>query len=94
MVVVSKFKTIYLDPPWEFRDKLDKTRKKPYSTLSIKELWTLPISSLCEDMAHIYLWVPSALLKEGIELMEWWGFYYKCHIVWLKRTKHDGLGEN
>ena len=85
--VTMKFKTIYADPPWCFRDKLDKTRRKPYPELTLAELKNLPVKDLAADNAHLYLWVTHSHLREGLELMEVWGFTYKTVIVWDKKTK-------
>ncbi len=40
--------------------------------------------------AHLYLWVPNALLAEGLAVMEAWGFTYKTNIVWHKVRKDGG----
>ena len=36
------------------------------------------------------LWVPNALLAEGLETMKKWGFTYKTNIVWYKIRKDGG----
>jgi len=93
---MKKYKTILADPPWSFKDKLDKTRSLPYDTLTIQDLVDLPIKMIMEKEAHLYLWVASAFLKEAFLIIESWGFDYKLHIPWLKRTKfgkiHFGMG--
>ncbi len=40
--------------------------------------------------AHLYLWVPNALLLEGIEVLQAWGFRYVSNIIWAKRRKDGG----
>jgi len=91
-----KYKTLYADPPWHFDDELDKTRKKPYPTMTLSELKKLPINRIIEDEAHIYLWSTSAHVHEAIHLIEAWGFEYKLIIPWIKLTKkgklHFGMG--
>ena len=42
------------------------------------------------DPAHLYLWVPNALLPDGLAVMEAWGFDYKTNIVWHKIRKDGG----
>jgi hypothetical protein len=37
-----------------------------------------------------YLWVPNALLPEGLAVMEAWGFKYKSNIIWYKICKDGG----
>jgi len=85
------YRTIYADPPWCFRDKLDPTRRKPYPEMTTEEIKKLPIKKLVADKAHLYLWCVHTHLKEGLEVMESWGFQYKTLIVWRKLTKHGKL---
>jgi N6-adenosine-specific RNA methylase IME4 len=42
------------------------------------------------ETAHLYLWVPNALLPDGLAVMEAWGFTYKTNIVWHKIRKDGG----
>ena len=47
--------------------------------------------------AHLYLWVPNALLADGLEVMAAWGFTYKANLVWHKvladgRSDRRGVG--
>jgi N6-adenosine-specific RNA methylase IME4 len=44
---------------------------------------------LAAPTAHLYLWVPNALVAEGLEVMRDWGFVYKTNLVWLK-VRRDG----
>ena len=50
----------------------------------------LPVERLANDTAHLYLWIPNALLPEGLRVMEAWGFQYKSNIVWHKIRKDGG----
>ncbi len=52
--------------------------------MNLKEIWEMPVEEVSADPAHLYLWVPNALLKEGLQVMEAWGFTYKSNIVWHK----------
>jgi len=36
------------------------------------------------------LWIPKALLSEGLEVMKAWGFTYKTNIIWYKIRKDGG----
>ena len=54
------------------------------------ELKALPVSKLAAPTSHLYLWVPNALLPEGLEVMKAWGFSYKSNIVWHKIRKDGG----
>jgi N6-adenosine-specific RNA methylase IME4 len=61
-----------------------------YSTLSVEQICGLPVRSITADSAHLYLWVPNALLPEGLKVLESWGFRYVSNIVWAKRRKDGG----
>lgn len=90
-----KFSTVLADPPWQFLNRTGKVapehkRLNRYPTLPLKEICDLPIASAVNDPSHLYLWVPNALLPEGLEVMEAWGFKYKANIVWHKIRKDGG----
>ena len=50
----------------------------------------LPVGQLAAETAHLYLWVPNALLPEGLAVMSAWGFKYKSNLVWHKIRKDGG----
>ena len=58
--------------------------------MSVDEIAKLPIPNLAADAAHLYLWVPNALLADGLRVMESWGFTYKTNLVWYKIRKDGG----
>ena len=96
----KKYKTIYADPPWQFQNRTGKVapehkRLNRYGTMTLQEIMQLPVADLSDDQAHLYLWVPNALLPDGLEVMKAWGFTYKSNLVWEKIRKDgfpDGRG--
>jgi N6-adenosine-specific RNA methylase IME4 len=89
------FNTILADPPWRFRNRTGKIapehhRLRRYATLSLEELCNLPVNRIAHDKSHLYLWVPNALLPQGLAVMEAWGFRYKGNLVWHKIRKDGG----
>jgi N6-adenosine-specific RNA methylase IME4 len=50
----------------------------------------MPVAEITAETAHLYLWVPNALLPWGLEVMAAWGFAYKTNIVWHKVRKDGG----
>ncbi|MCP4329784.1 MAG: S-adenosylmethionine-binding protein [Alphaproteobacteria bacterium] len=91
----QKFGTILADPPWQFQNRTGKIapehrRLSRYPTLTLEDICALPVSGLAAEMAHLYLWVPNALLPEGLRVMTAWGFQYKSNIVWHKIRKDGG----
>lgn len=94
-VKARKFKTVLADPPWQFQNRTGKVapehrRLNRYGTMSLDDIKALPVAAAVADTAHLYLWVPNALLPEGIEVMRAWGFAYKSNIVWHKLRKDGG----
>ena len=65
-------------------------RLNRYVTMTLNEIKSLPVSNAAEDVAHLYMWVPNALLPDGLEAMKAWGFNYKSNIVWHKLRKDGG----
>lgn len=96
----KKYKTIYADPPWQFTNRTGKVapehkRLTRYSTMKLEDIKALPVADAADDKCHLYLWVPNALLPEGLEVMKAWGFEYKTNLIWEKVRKDgypDGRG--
>jgi N6-adenosine-specific RNA methylase IME4 len=89
------FRTILADPPWQFMNRTGKVapehrRLSRYATMTLPEIADLPVEEIAESTAHLYLWVPNALLPEGLHVMKAWGFTYKANIVWHKIRKDGG----
>jgi N6-adenosine-specific RNA methylase IME4 len=61
-----------------------------YETMTFEAIQALPVGDVCAEKGHLYLWVPNALLAEGIHVMEAWGFTYKTNLVWFKTRKDGG----
>lgn len=89
------YSTILADPPWQFQNRTGKVapehrRLLRYPTMNLKEILELPVARFAAAQSHLYLWVPNALLADGLRVMEAWGFTYKTNIVWYKIRKDGG----
>jgi N6-adenosine-specific RNA methylase IME4 len=87
--------TVLADPPWRFINRTGKVapehrRLDRYDTMTSKEISALPVADVVADRSHLYLWVPNALLPEGLQVMDSWGFRYVSNLVWAKRRKDGG----
>lgn len=87
--------TVLADPPWRFQNRTGKVapehkRLSRYDTMTLEDICDLPVSEQTTEKAHLYLWVPNALINDGLRVMEAWGFTYKANIVWAKRRKDGG----
>lgn len=92
---LQRFHTVLADPPWRFQNKTGKVapehkRLSRYGTMTLDDIKALPVSQITVEPAHLYLWVPNALLPEGLQVMAAWGFLYKSNIVWHKIRKDGG----
>jgi N6-adenosine-specific RNA methylase IME4 len=90
-----RFGTILADPPWQFQNRTGKIapehkRLSRYGTMTLADIQNLPVAQAADATAHLYLWVPNALLPEGLAVMRAWGFQYKSNIVWRKIRKDGG----
>jgi N6-adenosine-specific RNA methylase IME4 len=90
-----KFGTILADPPWQFQNRTGKVapehrRLSRYGTMLLDEIKGLPVATAAAPVAHLYLWVPNALLPEGVAVMQAWGFQYKSNLIWHKIRKDGG----
>ena len=85
-----KFKTIYGDPPWSKHQKGKLGAIQHYDLMTLEQIKQMPIGHLAADDALLFLWVTPGLMKEGIEVIESWGFRYVDEMVWDKY--YLGLG--
>lgn len=91
----KKFGTILADPPWQFQNRTGKVapehkRLNRYGTMTLEDIKQIPVADAAAETAHLYLWVPNALLPEGLAVMTAWGFTYKTNLVWHKIRKDGG----
>jgi len=91
----QRFATVLADPPWQFINRTGKVapehrRLSRYGTMRVAEISSLPVAECVLEKAHLYMWVPNALLPEGLHVMQEWGFKYKSNIIWHKIRKDGG----
>ena len=91
----KKYATILADPPWQFNNRTGKMapehkRLNRYPTMKLEDICNMPVEQITEETAHLYLWVPNALLPEGLQVLASWGFKYKSNLIWYKIRKDGG----
>lgn len=93
----KKYQVIYADPPWSYNDKRNKHPRmcggalSHYETMPLAEIKALPLASIVAESAVLFLWVTFPLLKEGLEVLDSWGFKYKTlGFSWVKTNKKNG----
>jgi N6-adenosine-specific RNA methylase IME4 len=87
--------TILADPPWQFDNRTGKVapehrRLRRYPTMGLEDICSLPVQAHAAERCHLYLWVPNALIPEGLAVLEAWGFTYKTTLTWFKIRKDGG----
>lgn len=90
--VEGKFRTIVVDPPWDYESlSLVGLTSPSYAVMSLEEIEALDILKWAEDECHLYLWTGNNyFLSSAGKLMGKWGFEYKTALTWIK--PHFGLG--
>lgn len=80
------FDVIYADPPWQYENNRSLRGKADihYATLPTNEICLLPIQDKIAEDAVLFLWVTNPFIKDGIRVVEEWGFKYKTCMVWVK----------
>jgi N6-adenosine-specific RNA methylase IME4 len=93
-----KFNVLVMDCPWQYTNQrtgntLTSGASQQYQTLSMNELMDLKpyIDQVTKQDAIIYLWVTNPFLKEGLSLLDHYGFEYKTMLTWVK-SNSVGLG--
>lgn len=91
----ARFGTVLADPPWRFTNRTGKVapehkRLARYPTLDLDAICALPVAEHLADTAHCYMWVPNALLPDGLTVLSAWGFEYKSNLIWHKVRKDGG----
>lgn len=86
-----KYNVIYVDIPWNYRDKANAGKRganHKYPTLTLKEVINLPVNEIVADNCFLFLWATAPLLPDAFKVIEAWGFEYKTMaFVWVKKNK-------
>lgn len=105
---MSKYSIIYADPAWQFSKgvyqetfpKRKQVRKErlvddKYSTMTKQQIQELPVKNISNCDCALFLWVTDSHLKDGIELIEKWGFKYRTiAFIWRKITNKGNTCAN
>lgn len=84
----KRYKTILADPPWgvpsQRGKKSSRSAESHYALMSLESIKAMPVHELAEENSHLYLWIPNALLQEGLDVIKAWGFTFRSPIYWVK----------
>jgi len=85
----KKYKTILADPPWTYENvktggSLKSGSAQKYPTMTLKEICNLEVPKISAKKSVLFLWATVPLIREGLTVMEKWGYEYKTFITWRK----------
>lgn len=93
----NKYQIIYVDPPWSYYNDMSVNsdcttikgmRRPPYPVLSTEDIKKIPVSTIAEDDALLFIWTTDYHLSKCLEIIQYWGFEYKTvGFVWQKMNK-------
>lgn len=90
----KKYQIIYADPPWQYKVWSKKgngrSAESHYKTMNIEDIINLKyfINAISDENCILFIWVTYPCLREGLKVIEAWGFKYKtCGFTWVKRNK-------
>lgn len=89
--ITGAYDVIVIDPPWPYSEKYDPIGRRgacPYPMMEIPKIHDirLPAAKNCV----LWLWTTHRFIWDARQLMNDWGFDYKCILVWDKEKM--GLG--
>ena len=88
----KKFKIIYADPPWSYKDKAlagNRGACCKYPVMNIEDIKNLPVKDIADDDCVLFLWVTFPKLNECFEVIKNWGFEYKTNaFTWVKKYRN------
>lgn len=87
------FDVIVADPPWCFTTYSPKGKEKKsaechYSTMTLDDIKSLPVSTLAAPDCALFLWATAPMFPQALEVVRTWGFAYKTQGIWHKTTRH------
>ena len=88
----EKYKVIYADPPWAYRNYEDTTASRwvgnHYPVFGVDDLSVLPVGQVADKDCALFLWTTPPCLQEALSVIKAWGFQYKTKaFCWVKTNK-------
>jgi site-specific DNA-methyltransferase (adenine-specific) len=91
---MKKYKIIYCDPPWEYKQSGGEKNsrgmaKQHYNTMTTEDICNLPVGGGLADIDAVCLmWATFPNIDQALIVMSRWGFVYKtAAFVWVKKNK-------
>jgi N6-adenosine-specific RNA methylase IME4 len=90
--MILKFDIVLADPPWPYYGDPNKMAAagKHYDLMTLDDICKMPVHSICNNRAALFLWATGPRLPDAIQTLQTWGFNYRgVAFVWVK-TRMDG----
>lgn len=89
-LVAQSYQLIMADPPWAFKLYSERGEEKApqahYRCMETGAIAALPVGSLADRDAVLFLWATAPMLPEALGVMKAWGFRFVSMGFWHKRT--------
>ena len=79
------FNVVHVDPPWIVQDVT-----AAYPGMTVEQIKVVPVPDLAAKDAVVLLWVPPALLRAGLDVLDAWGVRQVGYITWVKTNARPG----
>ena len=93
---MKKYQIIYADPPWKYIQgksmgtSFAGAADAHYECMPLEEILALPVHTIADDKCILFLWVTFPMLREGLKIIDAWGFEYKTNaFTWVKQNVNN-----
>jgi len=90
-MIRNKYQIIYADPPWKYRQgksmgtNFQGAADSQYECMDYLDICKLPIKEITDNKCLLFIWATFPQIKEGLEVINSWGFQYKTvAFTWIK----------
>lgn len=94
----QRYRCIVADPPWQYAEGWpawnDDGQRKPmdYAQMTLDEIKAMPVRSLMENEAYLFLWTTNRYLEEGFKVCRAWDCVPRQVLTWCKPAHGKGPG--
>jgi N6-adenosine-specific RNA methylase IME4 len=89
---VTRYRTIYADPPWPERGggKSKRGADRHYNVMTVKQIKALPVGDLADPAGCVlWLWATGNYLADAIDCAREWGFRVVNFRPWVKAVMRE-----
>lgn len=88
----GRYGVIVADPPWPYDVPVGRGAiKHQYKTMTMAEIWAMPVSKLASDDCALFLWGTWPKLPQVLTTCFQWGFEYVTGLPWIKMSNSTSI---